>query len=586
MMTTKMRGRLSRVGAVAACLMGGVASAVWAQAPDPAALEQRALQEDLLRQQREQANAERRRAPDVRLPAPAPDPRARVLPLDEQPCFRIDRLVLTGNDADRFTWALDAAGHAPDGEVDAPEGRCLGAEGVKVVMSRVQNALIAKGFVTTRVLAPPQQLSTGTLELTVLPGRVRSIRPGQVSAPDRFTWWNALPVRPGDLLNLRDIEQGLENFKRTASVSVDIQIVPSEAPDAQPGDSDLVISWQHGLPLKVAFSLDDAGSRSTGVYQGGLTFIYEHPFTLHDQLVFNVQHDLGGGREGSRGSASQSVQYTVPYGYWLFGVSGSRSRYHQTVEGGAQRYLYSGTSRSGDVRVGRVIYRDAVHKVSSSLKAWSKGSRNYVNDAEVLVQRRQTGGWEAGVQHRGVWGGAITDLGLNYRRGTGAFNALPAPEEAAGTGTARMAVISADAQINQSFRVAGTPLRHQAVMRAQWNRTPLSSPDRFGIGSRYTVRGFDGESQLAGERGWLVRQDLGWAPTPAPLELYVGLDHGRVGGSVSGSSQGRSLTGTALGLRGTLAGLAYDVFMAWPIRSPQDVRPSGSVGGISLNGSF
>ncbi|NBD20318.1 ShlB/FhaC/HecB family hemolysin secretion/activation protein [Aquabacterium fontiphilum] len=584
-MAVQKTGRLARTGLGA--VMWACASALCAQAPDPAELAQRALQEELLRQQREQATAaQRRTGPDVRLPAPELDRRALALPADEQPCFRIDHIQLTGDDAKRFTWALDAAGKTPDGSLDTPLGRCLGAEGVRAVMSRIQNALIARGFVTTRVLAPPQQLSTGTLTLTVVPGRVRSIRSGQVSDPDRLTWWNALPVQPGDLLNLRDIEQGLENFKRAASVSVDIQIVPSEAPDARPGDSDLVISWQQGLPLKVAFSFDDTGSRATGVYQGGLTLVYDHPFTLHDQLVLSLQHDLGGGRDGARGSASQSVQYTVPFGYWLLGVSGGESRYHQTVTAGPLSYRYSGNSRTGDIRLGRVIYRDAAHKVSATMKGWSKASRNYVNDAEVLVQRRQTGGWEAGFQHRAVWGGAVTDVGLNYRRGTGAFNALPAPEEASGTGTSRMAVILADAQLNQSFRLGGMPLRHQAVARVQWNRTPLSSPDRFGIGSRYTVRGFDGESQLAGERGWLVRQDLGWAPTPAPHEVYVGLDHGRVGGNVSGSAQGRSLTGAAFGLRGAVAGIAYDVFMAWPLRAPHDVRPPGSVGGFSLQGAF
>ena len=31
----------------------------------------------------------------------------------------------------------------------------------------------------------------------------------------------------------------------------------------------------------------------------------------------------------------------------------------------------------------------------------------------------------------------------------------------------------------------------------------------FSIGGRYTVRGFDGEASLMGERGWLLRNDIG-----------------------------------------------------------------------------
>jgi hypothetical protein len=39
-------------------------------------------------------------------------------------------------------------------------------------MNRVQNAIIARGYVTTRVLAAPQDLKAGLLQFTVIPGHV------------------------------------------------------------------------------------------------------------------------------------------------------------------------------------------------------------------------------------------------------------------------------------------------------------------------------------------------------------------------------------------------------------------------------
>ncbi|MFX6027920.1 POTRA domain-containing protein, partial [Acinetobacter baumannii] len=78
--------------------------------------------------------------------------------------------------------------------------------GVNLVLARVESAIVARGYTTTRVLARPQDLSTGRLVLSVVPGRVRHIR----FAPDadaRGTAFNALPISPGDILNLRDIEQ-------------------------------------------------------------------------------------------------------------------------------------------------------------------------------------------------------------------------------------------------------------------------------------------------------------------------------------------------------------------------------------------
>jgi hemolysin activation/secretion protein len=116
-----------------------------------------------------------------------------------------------------------------------------------VVLACAQQAVIARGYVTTRVLAAPQDLSTGTLTLSLVSGRIAAIR----TTPDSSSTLlgnpallaTAIPARPGDLLNLRDIEQGLENLKRSPTAEADIQIEPSSAPNARPGDSDLVVKY-------------------------------------------------------------------------------------------------------------------------------------------------------------------------------------------------------------------------------------------------------------------------------------------------------------------------------------------------------
>lgn len=64
----------------------------------------------------------------------------------------------------------------------------------------------------------------------------------------------ALPARPGDILNLRDIEQALENFKRVPTAEADIEIVPGE----QPGESDLLIKWRQARPVPVGEDRDIA----------------------------------------------------------------------------------------------------------------------------------------------------------------------------------------------------------------------------------------------------------------------------------------------------------------------------------------
>jgi hemolysin activation/secretion protein len=160
-------------------------------APDLAA-EQLRRQQQREELQRKQDEAR----PDVRLQAPVAAP-ADGYPTNEAPCFVIRSVELGGDDAARFQWALGAAQPALN--------RCLGSTGINTMVS-------ARGYVTARVLAPSQDLLTGVLRLTLVPGRVRAVRftAGQPAGG----YGNALPLRPGDLLDLRAIEQGLENFKR------------------------------------------------------------------------------------------------------------------------------------------------------------------------------------------------------------------------------------------------------------------------------------------------------------------------------------------------------------------------------------
>ncbi|BCM23766.1 POTRA domain-containing protein [Methyloradius palustris] len=170
-------------------------------------------QEQIRQQERERAQREQLTpTPDVRLDQGEPATALTLLPKDESPCFTIQSIVLTGDSSPQFQWALTAANQ----KNDPPTGRCLGSQGINIVMKRIQNAIVAHGFVTTRLLAAPQDLNTGVLTLTLIPGRIHAIR----FAPEtssRATQWNAVAAKPGDILNLRDIEQSLENFKRARS---------------------------------------------------------------------------------------------------------------------------------------------------------------------------------------------------------------------------------------------------------------------------------------------------------------------------------------------------------------------------------
>ncbi len=571
----RLRGRGSFLPIVLCLCLAGVMSSAWAQAD--LSTQQFQRQQERERELRRQQE----RAPDVRLPA-QPGAAAEAVPAQESPCFAVHRVVLDGPGSARFDWLLDL----PEAN---PGGRCLGVQGINAVMSVLQNAIVARGYVTTRILAQPQDIASGELRLTIVPGKIRAIRFADNADP-RATQWNALPTSPGDLLNLRDIEQGLENLKRVPTAEADIQIAPSEGKDAAPGDSDLIISYQQGIPIRLTLSVDDSGTKATGKYQGSATVSLDNWLTLNDLFYISFSHDLGGGDPGARGSQSQVVHYSLPLGYWALSFTNSSNRYHQAVAGINQTYLYSGQSETNELKLSRLVYRDAVRKTTLSVKGFVRSSSNYVDDTEVQVQRRRVAGWEMGLAHREFIGEGTLDLALAYKRGTGAFDAMAAPEEAFGEGTSRFRLMTADLNLNAPFALpmpwGQQAMRYTLGARAQWNRTPLTPQDKFSLGGRYTVRGLDGENNLLAERGWYVRNELAAALGASKQEIYAGLDYGEVGGPSTELLVGRRLAGAVLGLRGALGRTNYEVFAGVPISQPDRFKTSPLTAGMSLMWSF
>ncbi|WP_158456127.1 ShlB/FhaC/HecB family hemolysin secretion/activation protein [Pseudomonas fluorescens] len=540
-------------------------------------------EDELLRQQeRERGLREQLESrPDVRLQAAPVDEGIERLPAKETPCFAINDIRLIGEASEKFQWALRAANPKDDPAV----GRCLGGGGINLTMKRMQNAIIEAGYVTTRVLAEAQDLNSGVLVLTLVPGRIREIR-FEEGTSARANAWNAMPANPGDLLNLRDIEQALENFKRVPTAEADIKIAPARAADARPGESDVVIAWSQRFPARVSLSVDNSGSKSTGKYQGNISLSLDNLLSLNDLFYASVNHDLGGGESGHRGSDGSTLHYSLPFGYWQLGFTSSEYNYEQSVAGANQTYQYRGESRNNEVRLSRLLYRDAVRKTTAWGSLWTRSSENFIDDTEIGNQKRRMAGWQLGLDHREFIGASILDLGVAYRRGTGAHDALRAPEEDFDAGTSRSQIITADAQLQVPFQVGDQRLRYIGGWRAQWNRTPLVPQDRFSIGGRYSVRGFDGENILSADRGWTLRNEIGLSLGQTGQELYTGIDYGEVSGQSSEFLIGQRLAGAVVGIRGGYKGLSYDWSVGTPLKKPDGFETANVTSAFTVIWSF
>ena len=559
-------------------LLGGLPFAALHAQPDPAIEQQRQLQREREKLGELQALGEQR---SVMLPPF--DQALLLLPHDEIPCFVI-RHVNVANQEDaspEFDWLKQHVDTTRLGEFDPVEGRCLGTRGIQQVLARLQDALVARGFITTRVEAPPQDLTQHQLIIKVVPGRIGTIRHSDENLPQRQLT-GAIPVGHGHLVRLQDIDQAIENLRRPPSADAHLSIEPGK----HAGSSDFVVNYTQARRFRGELSADDSGSRSTGRYLGGLSLAFDNPLRLNDILYAYISRGLDTANVRGKATRSTLLHYSIPYGYWMLTASMGDNAYRQTIAGAFENYVYRGTGSHAQLGVSRVLWRNAEHRMAMNAKLFQRRARNHIEDVEVQVQRRATAGWEIGINQRTRLGPSVIDVSLAYRRGTGAFHAIAAPEEAFGEGSARFKLWTADLQVAAPFTIADQRLSYSATVRGQMNRTPMAPQERFAIGGRFSVRGFDGELSLAADYGVLIRNELGVALAGTGHLLYIGADYGRVGGQSTRWLAGRELAGAVIGVRGGWRRWHYDLFVGTPLHRPEGFRTARPVAGFNTGVTF
>jgi len=508
----------------------------------------------------------------------------------ETPCFRIDNFTLDVPDSlpatvksqgasvlpmDRFAFARDWLNHYA--------GQCVGKQGLDLLAKGLSQAILARGYITSRVLLPEQDLSTGTLKLALIPGVIRHIRFSDEKL--RGTWKTAFPTRDGDLLNLRDLEQGLEQMKRVSSQDVSMQIVPAETP----GESDVVLDVKRGKPWTVVASIDNSGTRATGRLQGNLSVGIDNPLGLNDIFNIGVSQDLelGDKRLGSHG---WNGFYSIPWGYWTATLSAYTNTYYQQIAGVNQTFVASGNSKTVDFKLNRVLLRSQNDVFGAQFRLSRRFGQSFIEDTEIPQQRRNNTFVEIGLTDRHYFGGAQFDGMLAYRQGIGAFGAQDdmLAEEGGPTYRYRMAVL--DANLSVPLTIAKQPLRYVGTFHGQYTGNTLYYIDDLTIGSRYTVRGFDGETMLAAARGFYWRNELQMPIGQTGQALYAGLDYGRVWGPQPVALVGTQLAGAVIGVKGSvgtrLGAYAYDLFAGTPVYKPSGFPTARVTFGFQLTAQF
>lgn len=508
----------------------------------------RQQQEDLLLQNQQQRE-ELQRSLQPRLEQPA-------AVSDQGPCFTINQINI-----DNATLLSNKV----QKKLIAPYiNQCLGMAKINNLTRDISDWYINRGYITSRAFLTEQDLSGGVLHVAVLEGHLQDIR--IEGAPSRQLKM-AFPGLIGKILNLRDIEQGMEQINRLRTVPVQIEILPGD----KAGESIVNLTATPEFPLSAAAGFDNSGQKSTGTGQLTGSITANNPLGLADKWF------ISGGRSSDFASShdAQSFQagVNIPWGYSLVDYSYSWSDYLSTLDNKGYLWRSSGRAESHRLSFSQVLYRNGDLKTAASIGLSHRISRNYLNDAPLLSSSRKLSSLQFGLNHTQKVLGGVATFNPSFSHGMPWFGAENDNGKRGDVPKAEFKKWS----LNGSFqRPLAQKLWWLSSIYGQWSPDKLYGSERLTIGGESSVRGFK-EQYLSGDNGGYLRNEINYALFSLPwlgnVSAVVAVDGGWLRNDSTDQQTSGSLWGASGGL--TVSGRYYSsqFSVGTPLQYPGELAP-------------
>jgi hemolysin activation/secretion protein len=334
--------------------------------------------EDVLRaNERNIRDAQQRKVPEADVflqdkisPPEKSEPRA----LDTEGCLPVVQYELAG---------LASSMPAPPQELLARyTGPCIGAQQLNDLLGELNAWFQAQGLITTRAYIEAQKKPTERLQVRVIPGRIEKITINGSDQDPRIAY--AFPALTQGLLNLRDLEQGLENINRLPSQQGTFKLYPGQ----EPGSSEVRVDIQDSPRARLSQMIDNSGTPSLGKWKSTTELAFDNLAVRNDQLAIGLLKNLD---NGDLDALFQGVtfNYLLPVGYHLWSTSVSWIDTQFTLPGINTTYPLQTQAQKVGVGYEYLYSRDQQSKQSLLLGVDVSRQKTEVQNIEIQSQTRR-----------------------------------------------------------------------------------------------------------------------------------------------------------------------------------------------------
>ncbi len=472
--------------------------------------------------------------------------------VDAKPCRIIHKINIEGH--------ANAMGEPPQDVLADFVGRCLIAEEVNALLSDLNRWYQHQGWTTTRAYVTEQDLNQGDLFVRIISGRIDGYRYSDKPADAKLV--AAFPSKAGDLLNVRDLEQGLENLNRIPSQEAKFKLYPGK--DA--GASEVVIELIEKPTWRVTQMVDNSSTQALGRWRNNIELALDNLLSRNDQLAIGYNRNLDHGQLNST-FEGLTLNYLISNGYHLFGASAAAVLTNFSLPGISQPYALNSHSNKVGLSYEYLFARNqsSKHSLISGLDFTSQ--RSYAQDIEITSQYRRLSVFYFGVKGKHYFGNKVWDWQLRADEGTGLFDAMSAIP-----GGADPRYTLGKAQTTLSVPLPDNMGLWRSNVQVQGGKNSAPNLAQIYLGSRYNVRGFQDNSLLGATGGWW-RNDVESKALhlgPVAITPYLGADAGHVKSNSTQTVSQHHLVGYAIGLRTDYSRIKTDITYTRAVSRPDE----------------
>jgi len=343
-------------------------------------------------------------------------------------------------------------------------------------------------------------------------------------------------------------------------VDVKIKILPGDVN----GTSKVEINPQRVKKWNFRTSYNNFGDKSTGDQLISTTGYLYNLARISDLFY------LAGTSSQTGGYKNISTYYSFPVGYSEFSVFYSSSKSKQGIDIGGYAFDYIGKTEYLSLKGYRMLRRDANSKLSAFAEVIRRKYDYTFGGTELVLQKRDMSNLRLGLNYKQHFSGSTLDSSLSWQRFMPALGGSKTPDMLSGDVSSQSQIVNLNVNYMKWLTSLPTDAYYDFNLGVQYSPDNLTLQDKFTVGNRWSVRGFENSAGIDGNNGFYIQNTLNMITGYKNITAYVGTDYGQiVGDGATQDLSGKKILGGVAGIKGGVKALEYDFSLSAPFLYPK-----------------